>query len=158
MQPSHSSTEETLCRNGCLVVIRRLVIHGAVLRALLAFLPPALLGVFCLDLTGLITGSEVSATAISQALGEVSHDTLSRFLHGGWWTARQLLVAAVRVVSWRGDEGWLIVDDVLSPKPYARLLAFCGGDFDHALGRNVFGLRGGFVVWCNGWLTLPLGC
>lgn len=157
MQLTHSSTEETLCRNGCLVVIRLLVIHVAVLRALLAFVPPALLGVFCLYLTGLITGSEVSATAISQALGEVSHDTVTRFLHGGWWTARQLLVAAVRVVSWLGDEGWLIVDDVLIPKPYARLIAFCGWDFDHALGRNVFGLRLVFVVWGNGWLTVPLG-
>jgi hypothetical protein len=157
MQLSHSSTEETQCRNGCLVVVRLLVIHVAVLRALLTFVPPALLGVFCLYLTGLITGSEVSATAISQALGEVSHDAVTRFLHGGWWTARQLLVAAVRVVSWLGDEGWLIVDDVLIPKPYARLIAFCGWDFDPALRRNVFGLRLVFVVWCNGWLTVPLG-
>jgi hypothetical protein len=134
-----------------------LVIHVAVLRALFAFVPPALRGVLCLYLTGLITGSEVSATAISQALGEVSHDTVTRFLHGGWWTARQFLGAAVRVVSWLGEEGWLIVDDVLIPKPYARLIAFCGWDFDHALGRNVFGLRVVFVVWCNGWLTVPLG-
>ena len=157
MQPLHSSTEETRCGNGGLVVVRLLVIHAAVLRTLLAFVPPVLLGVFCLYLTGLITGSEVSATAISQALGEVSHDTVTRFLHGGWWTARQLLLAAVRVVSWLGDEGWLIVDDVLIPKPYAKLIAFCGWDFDHALRRNVFGLRVVFVVWCNGWLTVPLG-
>jgi hypothetical protein len=156
MQLSHSSTEETRCRNGCLVVIRLLVIHVAVLRALLAFVPPALLGVFCLYLAGLITGSEVSATAISQALGEVSHDTVTRFLHGGWWTARQLLGAAVRVVSWLGNEGWRIVDEVLIPQPYARLSAFCGWDFDPALGCNVFGLRVVFVVWCNGWLTVPL--
>jgi DDE superfamily endonuclease len=157
MQPSHSSTEETRCRNGCLVVVRVLVLHVAVLRALLAFVPPALLGVLCLYLTGLITGREVSATALSQALGGISHDAVTRFLGGSWWTARPLLRAAVRVVSWLGDEGWLIVDDVLIPKPYARLIAFCGWDFDHALGRNVFGLRLVFVVWCNGWLTVPLG-
>lgn len=157
MQPSYFSTEETRCHNGCLVVVRLLVIHAAVLRTLLAFVPPVLLGVFCLYLTGLITGSAVSATAISQALGEVSHDTVTRFLHGGWWSARQLLLAAVRVVNWLGDEGWLIVDDVLIPKPYAKLIAFCGWDFDHALRRNVFGLRVVFVVWCNGWLTVPLG-
>jgi len=140
-----------------LVVVRLLVLHGAVLRALLAFVPPALLGVLCIDLTGLSTGSEVSATAISQALGGVSHDALTRVLGGGWWTARQGLLAAVRVVSWLGDEGWLIVDDVLIPKPYARLITFCGWDFDPALRRNVFGLRLVFVGWCNGWLTVPLG-
>jgi Transposase DDE domain/DDE superfamily endonuclease len=157
MQLSHSSIEEPRYHNGCLAVVRLLVVHVAVLRALLACVPPALLGVCCLYLTGLITGSEVSATAISQALGEVSHDTLTRFLHGSWWTGRQLLVAAVRVVSWLGGEGWLIVDDVLIPKPYARVIAFCGWDFDHALRRNVCGLRLVFVVWCNGWLTVPLG-
>jgi hypothetical protein len=140
-----------------LVVIRLLVIHVAVLRALLAFVPSALLGVLCAYLTGLITGSEVSATAISQALGGVSHDALTRLLSSGWWTARQLLLATVRVVSEIGDEGWLIVDDVLIPKPYARLIAFCGWDFDHAVRHNIFGLRLVFVVWCNGWLTLPLG-
>ena len=157
MQPSHFSTEEPRCHNGCLAAIRLLIIHVAVLRALLGFVPPALLGVLCLYLTGLITGTEVSATAISQALGGVSHDAVTRFLGGGWWTARQLLLAAVRVVSWLGDGGWLIVDDVLIPKPYARLIAFCGWDFDHALRRNVFGLRLVFVVWCNGGLTVPLG-
>ena len=78
MQLSHSSTEETQCRKGCLVVVRRLVIHVAVLRALLTCVPPALLGVFCLYLTGLIPGSEVSATAISQALGEVAHEAVIR--------------------------------------------------------------------------------
>jgi hypothetical protein len=157
MQRSHFNTEDARCHNGCLVIIRLLVVHVAVLRALLAFVPPALLGVVCIYVTGLITGTEVSATAISHALGGVSHDALTRFLGGSWWTARQGLLAAVRVVSWLGDEGWLIVDDVLIPKPYARLIAFCGWDFDHALGRNVFGLRVVFVVWCNGWLTVPLG-
>jgi hypothetical protein len=157
MPPSHSSTEETRCRNGWLVIIRLLVSHVAVLRALLAFVPSALLGVLCAYLTGLITGSEVSATAISQALGGVSHDALTRLLSSGWWTARQLLLATVRVVSEIGDEGWLIVDDVLIPKPYARLIAFCGWDFDHAVRRNIFGLRLVFVGWGNGWLTVPLG-
>jgi len=140
-----------------LAVLRLLLIHVAVLRALLALVPPALLGPLCLYLAGLITGTEVSATAISQALGETSHDALTRLLSSGWWTARQLLLAAIQVVSWIGGEGWLIVDAVLIPKPYAQLIAFCGWDVDHALGRNVFGLRVVFVVWCNGWLTVPLG-
>lgn len=156
MQHPHSSTKEPLCRNGCLVVIRLLLVHVAVARAVLNFIPEGLHTPLCLYLTGLLTGTEVSATAISLALGGVSHDALTRLLSGGWWTAQQFLVAAVRVVSGIGGEGWLIVDDVLIPKPYARLIAFCGWDFDHALRRNVFGLRLVFVVWCNGWLTLPL--
>ena len=156
MQHPHSSTKEPLCRNGCLVVIRLLLVHVAVARAVLSCVPAGLREPLCLYLTGLLTGPEVSATAISLALGGVSHDALSRLLSGGWWTARQCLLAVVELVSWIGGEGWLIVDDVLIPKPYARLIAFCGWDFDHALRRNVFGLRVVFVVWGNGWLTLPL--
>ena len=49
------------------------------------------------------------------------------------------------------------MDDVLIPKPYARVLAFCGWDFDPARRRHVCGLRLVFVVWCNAWLTVPLG-
>lgn len=156
MKQSQSSTKDSLCRNGCLVVIRFLLMHVAVVRALLGFVPAELLGMVCIYVTGLITGSEVSATAISVAVGGVSHDGLTRMLSGGWWSARLWMMAAVRVVGWVGGEGWLIVDDVLIPKPHARLIAFCGWDFDHALRRNVFGLRLVFVVWCNGWLTLPL--
>ncbi len=47
MQPPHFSTEDSRCHNGCLAVIRLLVVHVAVLRALLARVPPALLGVLC---------------------------------------------------------------------------------------------------------------
>ena len=156
MQQPHSSTKGPLCCNGCLLIIRFVLVHVAVVRALLGFVPAELLGVLCIYVTGLITGSSVNATAISLAVGGVSHDALTRMLSGGWWTARLWMVVAVRVVSWVGGEGWLIVDDVLIPKPHARLIAFCGWDFDHALRRNVFGLRLVFVVWCNGWLTLPL--
>jgi hypothetical protein len=95
MHPSHFSTEETRCGNGCVVIVRWLVIHVAVLRALLAFVPPARLGVCCLYLAGVLTGSAVSAPASSHALGEVSHEAVTRFVHGGWWSARQLLGAAV---------------------------------------------------------------
>lgn len=157
MKHSQSSTKDSLCRNGCLEVIRFLLVHVAVVRALLSWVPAGLRGMLCIYLTGLITGTEVSATAISLAVGGVSHDALTRLLSSGWWSAHLLMVAAVRVGNWVGREGWLIVDDVLVPKPYAKLIAFCGWDFDHALRRNVFGLRLVFVVWCNGWLTLPLG-
>jgi hypothetical protein len=134
-----------------------LLVHGAAVQALLSWVPAPWLGALCLYLTGLITGTESSATAISAAVGGVSHDTLTRLLSGGWGTARLVLLAAVRVVSWIGGEGWLIVDEVLIPTPYARLIAFCGWDFAHALRRNVFGLRLVFVVWCNGWPRIPLG-
>lgn len=105
----------------------------------------------------MITGSEVSATALRQALGEVSHDTLTRFLGGSWWTARQLRGAAVGRGRWRGGEGWLSVDAGLSPKPYARVSAFCGWDFDPARRRTVVGLRLVLVGWGKGWRTVPRG-
>jgi hypothetical protein len=139
------------------MLIRCLMLHMAVFQALLSFIPASLLGVICVYLTGLITGTEISATAISQLLCHVSHDAMTRMLSISWWTARQFTGNVVRLLSLLGGEGWLILDDVLVPKPYARLIAFCSWDFDHALRHHVFGLRLVFVVWCNGWLTLPLG-
>jgi hypothetical protein len=52
-----------------LVVIRLLLVHVAVARAVLNFIPEGLHTPLCLYLTGLLTGTEVSATAISLALG-----------------------------------------------------------------------------------------
>lgn len=42
------------------------------------------------------------------------------------------------------------------PQPFAKALALCFGDYDHAARRNCFGQRLVFVVWSNGALVIPL--
>jgi len=55
-----------------------------------------------------------------------------------------------------GIEGYLIIDDVLIPKPFASKIAFCFWDHDHSLRRHTFGQRIVFIVWSNGFLTTRL--
>src|SRR5947207_1519923 len=64
-----------------------------------------------------------------------SHDALTRMLSGTWWSGSALRRAAVAIANALGA-GWLILDDVHIPKPYAKAIAFCGWDFDHAANRK----------------------
>jgi hypothetical protein len=107
-------------------------------------------------LTGLITQTNVTATAIAASVGLISHDGLSRLVQGLGWTLGQGASLAVRLVQALGVEGYLVLDDVLIPKPFASLIAFGGWDYDHSLKRHAFGQRLVFVVWSTGWLVIPL--
>ena len=119
---------------------------GPLLVGLTFRLTPALLAY----LTGLITQENITATVLASQVGVVSHDDLTRLLRsigpglsaGACW--------AVPLATRLGADGWLIIDDVLLPKPFAQALAFAGWDYDHASNRNTYGLRLVFVVWCNG--------
>ena len=106
--------------------------------------------------TGLMTQTNITATNLAQEIGEVSHDAISRMLAGARWSLTVGICLAIRVIEQIGSEGWLIVDDVLIPKVFGREIAFCGWDHDHTQNRTVFGQRVVFVVWSNGWLTIPV--
>lgn len=157
MKRPQSISKESRCQSGCIVLIRLLLIHLVMVQGVLSWAPIGQLAAIGVYVTGLITGTEISATAISAAVGLVSHDALSRLLNSTWWTGRHLILTAVKLATLVGTEGWLILDDVVVPKLYARLIAFCCWDYDHALRRHVFGVRLVVIVWSNGWLTLPLG-
>ena len=108
-------------------------------------------------LTGLITQQNITATEISTQVGLVSHDTLRRMLAGLGMTISLGLTLSVRlIVALGGEQGWIAIDDVLLPKPFAKALALCFWDYDHAARRNCFGQRLVFVVWSNGTLVIPL--
>jgi hypothetical protein len=107
-------------------------------------------------LTGLVTQDNVTATGIATQVGVVSHDELTRMLRTLGVGLSLGACLAVRLVQALGVDGWLIIDDVLIPKPFARAIAFCAWDHDHSQHRHVFGMRLVFVVWCCGSLTIPL--
>jgi hypothetical protein len=107
-------------------------------------------------LTGLITQDNITATAIAAQVGVVTHDDLTRLLRNLGCTLALGTCLAVRLLEALGLEGWLIIDDVLLPKTFAKAIAFCAWDHDHSQHRHVFGMRLVFVVWSNDWLVLPL--
>ena len=107
-------------------------------------------------LTGLITQDNVTATAIAAQVGVVTHDDLTRLLRGLGCSLSVGACLAVRLIEALGLEGWLIIDDVLIPKVFAKAIAFCGWDHDHSQHRHVFGMRLVFIVWSSDWLLIPL--
>lgn len=157
MKQTELIPKESLCQNGCLVLVRIILTHVVLVQGLLSFIPSNQLTAIAVYLTGLITCQDISATGISLALSMVSHDGLTRMLNTPWWTAQNFMMAAVKLVTLVGGEGWLIIDDTLIPKIYSKVISFCYWDWDHAQKRNILGIRLVFVVWCNGFITLPLG-
>jgi hypothetical protein len=122
MRRGNSSSPTPECHNASLLIVRLLILHLAVAEAVLTCVPAELLLAICVYLTGLILGLDPSATAFAQALPVVSHDALTRMLSQPWWRRRVMIAAAVKLSNALG-EGWLILDDVLIPKPHAKAIA-----------------------------------
>jgi hypothetical protein len=156
MTDQHHSTKDPRCRWAVFYLLSGLMESLAPLGVGLKLVPPRFWLAMAVYLTGLITQTNVTVTAIATTVGLVSHDGLSRLLAGLGWTLSHGACLAVRLVQALGGEGYLVLDDVLIPKPFARVIALCGWDYDHSLKRHVFGQRLVFVVWSNGSLVLPL--
>lgn len=101
-----------------------------------------------------------TAKAVAKRLGVVSHDALTRMLTQSCWTASLLMNALLNqaVLSQTGSvlPSVLILDDVLVPKPFARLIAGAYWDWDHAQHRRTFAHRIVVVVWTNGTIVVPV--
>ena len=62
-----------------------------------------------------------TCSAIADAFDSASHDRVTRMLHGSW-SGQTLLDLALRML-FAVAGGYLIVDDTVVEKPYARLLS-----------------------------------
>jgi hypothetical protein len=61
-----------------------------------------------------------TCSTIAEMFAEASHDRLTRMLHGAW-SGHTLLDLALHTL-FMAPSGYLIVDDTVVAKPYARLL------------------------------------
>ena len=101
-----------------------------------------------------------TARAISGLLGVVSHDALTRLLTHACWKAPLLMEAllnqALLMTSGTTLPSYLILDDVVIPKPFAKWIAGAYWDWDHVDQRKVFCHRVVVVVWTNGVVVIPV--
>lgn len=157
MSVENSTASGLQCRSAVVALVRVLVLHLAVAEAVLTpQMARALLGVAVYVAGLILLGPAATTCAIASALPLLSHDALTRMLVERWWTRRALQRVGVSIANRLGG-GWLILDDVLIPKPYAKAISWCVWDYDHASRRNAFGIRLVVLVWCNGSVTIPLG-
>jgi hypothetical protein len=96
-----------------------------------------------------------SCVALAEALRTVSHDRLTRMLQGDWSGHTRLDIACRTLFVW--ERGFLIIDDTVSPKPFATAMEGLAWVFSSQERRPVYGFSLVLLVWTDGRLRVPLG-
>jgi hypothetical protein len=107
-------------------------------------------------LTGL-TNLETKQTQsrIARLIGHVSHDALNRLADQLKPLYEQLSIGILLLLE-ALSPGYLILDDVFIPKPFARYVCGAYPGYDHAQKRHVVGQRLVVLIWTNGMLCIPI--
>jgi Transposase DDE domain len=95
-----------------------------------------------------------TCSAIADAFDSVSHDRLTRMLQGTW-SGHILLDLALRTL-FTVAGGYLIVDDTVVAKPYARRLGEAAWVWSNKERKVLFGVSVVLLVWTDGQLRIPL--
>ena len=102
---------------------------------------------------------QTTATGLSALLnGEISHDSVQRFLAGERRTSGDLWrVVKPHVRKIESAEGVLIVDDSIAKKPYTDENDIICWHYDHSQQRNVKGINFVICLYHNTGISLPVG-
>lgn len=102
---------------------------------------------------------QTTATGLSALLnGEISHDSVQRFLAGERKTSEDLWrVVKPHVRKIESSEGVLIVDDSIAEKPYTDENEIICWHYDHTQQRNVKGINFVTCLYHNRGMSLPVG-
>src|SRR5215510_3991721 len=95
-----------------------------------------------------------TCSAIADAFDSVSHDRLTRMLQGTW-SGHILLDLALRLL-FTVAGGYLIVDDTVVAKPYARRLGEAAWVWSNKDRKVLFGVSVVLLVWTDGQMRIPL--
>jgi hypothetical protein len=95
-----------------------------------------------------------TCSAIADAFDSVSHDRLTRMLQGTW-SGHTLLHLALRTL-FSVAGGYLIVEDTVVVKPYARLLGEAAWVWSNKERKVLFGVSVVLLVWTDGQIRIPL--
>jgi len=105
---------------------------------------------------GLLVVSE-TATCVSIArVVKRSHDSLSRILKDRKLEWQTLLSSFILKILGKLDDGYLMIDDTVINKSFAKLIENIAWVFCSKEGRSVLGLNIVVLAWSNGVITIPL--
>jgi hypothetical protein len=115
---------------------------------------PTVIGLVALYVTGLVLlDARPSQTRISQVLPAREHDALNRLLRTVPLSTRALLGGTLAVVAGLsralGTRGYLVVDDVVIEKPFARRLPWAAWTYSFAQKRKVYGCHIVLLSWTS---------
>ena len=95
-----------------------------------------------------------TCSTIAEAVADASHDRLTRMLHGPWSGHTRLDLALRTLFTVAG--GYLILDDTVVEKPYARLLGEAAWVWSSKRNQVVFGGSVVLLVWTDGQSRIPV--
>ncbi len=105
---------------------------------------------------GLLAVSEAATcTALSRVVS-ASHDSLTRILQDAKLVWQILLSSFVRKILGKLSDGYLVIDDTVINKSFAKVIDGLAWVFCSKEGRSVLGLNIVVLAWSNGAVTVPL--
>jgi hypothetical protein len=108
-------------------------------------------------LKGLLSVAEsATCTALSLVVKETSHDNLSRILKDPKFSWQTLLRTLALRIFGKLSDGWLIIDDTVIDKSFARSIENLSWIYCSKKQRSVLGLNLVLLCWSNGTITIPL--
>ena len=157
--PSLSYDEHAMIYSADLVVVFRMMSGSA--PALSVQLCTSMYRPLIVYCTGLcLLRKHQTCRGMAQRVGGASHDALTRLLNHGPSFVAIVMMHCVQTAlqlssGWMGP-CWLILDDVILPKPYAKQMFAAYFDYDHVADRPVRCLRVVVLCWTNGWIKVPV--
>ncbi len=108
-------------------------------------------------LKGLLSVTEkATCLSFSRIISEVSHDSLTRILKNPRLEWKTLLQGLILRIFGKLQGGFLIIDDTIIDKSFAKLIEYISWIYCSKKGRPVLGLAIVVLAWSNGKITIPL--
>lgn len=105
---------------------------------------------------GLLAVSETATcTSIARVVSR-SHDSLARILQDTKLEWQTLLSSFIRKILGKLSDGYLMIDDTVINKSFAKVIENIAWVFCSKEGRSVLGLNIVVLAWSNGIITIPL--
>lgn len=105
---------------------------------------------------GLLAVSEAATCTAMSRVVVASHDSLTRILQDTKLEWQILLSSFVRKILGKLSDGYVMIDDTVINKSFAKVIDGLAWVFCSKEGRSVLGLNIVVLAWSNGAITIPL--
>jgi hypothetical protein len=111
---------------------------------------PTLAALIALAVTGLILlDARPTHTRVARVLPARCHDALGRLLRDMPWSTRALTALLIAFAKRLGCDGYLILDDVIVEKAFAKRLPWASKIYSFAKKRKLWGIHIVVLLWCS---------
>ncbi|MDP9316941.1 MAG: transposase [Chloroflexota bacterium] len=132
--------------------LRRLRVHDLGSPTLLVLMTWTVTGLLLLD-------ARPTHTRVARVLPGRCHDALGRLLRTMSWSTRALTTLLIAFATRLGRDGYLVLDEVIVEKAFAKRLPWAARIYSFANKRTVWGFQIVVLVWCScdGQWRIPVG-